>query len=132
MLSEKINKAIDYAEEYTSHNTGLTLNVALNYGGRNEITDAVRLAVSQVQSGKIGVDDITEVYLSSLMYTKDCPELDLIIRPSGEYRLSNFLLWQSAYAEFWFDSINWPDFTEKDMERAIIDYQKRNRRFGGV
>ena len=70
--------------------------------------------------------------MSGLMYTKDVPELDLIIRPSGEYRLSNFLLWQSAYAEFWFDSINWPDFSEEDMKQAILDYQKRNRRFGKV
>lgn len=131
-LSDKIKKAISYAEEYTAGNTGLVLNVALNYGGRNEIVSAAQLAAKAVSEGKIRVADITEEYMSGLMYTNSVPELDLIIRPSGEYRLSNFLLWQSAYAEFWFDSINWPDFSEKDMERAILDYQKRNRRFGKV
>ncbi|MBE7032151.1 MAG: isoprenyl transferase [Ruminococcaceae bacterium] len=131
-LPEKINKAIDYAESYTSKNTGLVLNVALNYGGRDEICRAARLAAKAVETGEIKAEDITEEYMSSLMYTKDVPELDLIIRPSGEVRLSNFLLWQAAYAEFWFDSINWPDFSEKDMERAVLDYQKRNRRFGKV
>ncbi len=131
-LSEKINKAIDYAESYTSTNTGLVLNVALNYGGRDEICRATRLAAKAVESGEIKPEDIDEEYMSNLMYTKDVPELDLIIRPSGEVRLSNFLLWQAAYAEFWFDSINWPDFSEKDMERAVLDYQKRNRRFGKV
>ena len=131
-LSEKINKAIDYAESYTSKNTGLVLNVALNYGGRDEICRAARLAAKAVETGEIKTEDINEEYMSKLMYTKDVPELDLIIRPSGEVRLSNFLLWQAAYAEFWFDSINWPDFSEKDMERAVLDYQKRNRRFGKV
>ena len=82
--------------------------------------------------GDAEIGDITEEYLSGLMYTRDDPEVDLIIRPSGECRLSNFMLWQAAYAEFWFSSINWPDFSEKDMERAIIDYQHRNRRFGRV
>ena len=131
-LSDKIKKAIAYAEEYTSGNTGLVLNVALNYGGRHEIVSAAQLAAKAVSERKIKIDDITEEYMSGLMYTKDVPELDLIIRPSGEYRLSNFLLWQSAYAEFWFDSINWPDFSEEDMKQAILDYQKRNRRFGKV
>jgi undecaprenyl diphosphate synthase len=131
-LSQKIKDAIIYAEEYTSSNTGLVLNVALNYGGRAEICDAAKQAAAAVQTGEILADDITEEYLSGLMYTKDVPELDLIIRPSGELRLSNFLLWQAAYAEFWFDDINWPDFSEKDMERAIIAYQARNRRFGKV
>ena len=131
-LSDKIKEAILYAEEYTKNNTGLILNVALNYGGRAEICRAVQTVASRVESGELKVDDITEEYLSGLMYTKDVPELDLIIRPSGELRLSNFLLWQAAYAEFWFDDINWPDFSEKDMQRAIIAYQARNRRFGKV
>lgn len=131
-LSDKINKAIDYAEEYTSSNTGLILNVALNYGGRDEIIKAVKAVASDLASDRIKEDDITEEYMCKQMYTRDVPEVDLIIRPSGEYRLSNFMLWQSAYAEFWFDDINWPDFSEKDMERAVLDYQKRNRRFGKV
>ena len=131
-LSSKINKAIDYAREYTKNNTGLRLNVALNYGGRDEITRAARLLAEQVKRGEIAPEDISEERLSGNMYTAKLPEVDLIIRPSGEYRLSNFLLWQSAYAEFWFSNINWPDFSEKHMEQALLDYQKRNRRFGKV
>ncbi len=131
-LSDKINKAIDHAEEYTSTNTGLVLNIALNYGGRDEICGATKALAAQVAAGKLDAENITEESLSAMMYTKDVPEVDLIIRPSGEYRLSNFLLWQAAYAEFWFSNINWPDFSEKDMTQAIIDYQKRNRRFGKV
>ena len=131
-LSEKIQKAIEYAEDYTKGNTGLVLNIALNYGGRDEIVRAVKNVAESAKSGVLEVEDITEDYLSSLMYTKDSPPLDLIIRPSGELRLSNFLLWQAAYAEFWFDSICWPDFSEKDLKRAILAYQGRNRRFGKV
>ncbi len=131
-LSDKIKDAILYAEDYTKDNTGLMLNVALNYGGRDEILSAAKAAAKAVSCGEIKADDITEEYFSSLMYTSFAPELDLIIRPSGELRLSNFLLWQAAYAEFWFDDINWPDFSEKDMERAILAYQARNRRFGKV
>ncbi len=131
-LSDKIKDAIKYAEDYTKDNTGLVLNIALNYGGRAEIVEATKLVASNFKKGEICEEDITEEYMSSLMYTKDVPELDLIIRPSGELRLSNFLLWQSAYAEFWFDDINWPDFSEKDMERAILSYQNRDRRFGKV
>ncbi len=131
-LSDKIKKAIIYAEDYTKDNTGLVLNVALNYGGRAEIVEATRLAAANLKNGRISEGDITEEYMTSLMYTAGVPELDLIIRPSGELRLSNFLLWQSAYAEFWFDGINWPDFSEKDMDRAILSYQDRDRRFGKV
>lgn len=131
-LSEKINKAIDYAEDYTKDNSGLILNVALNYGGRDEITRAAQLVAKDVADGKLSPDAISEETLSKYMYTEALPEVDLIIRPSGEYRLSNFLLWQAAYAEFWFNNINWPDFSEKHMEQAVLDYQKRNRRFGKV
>lgn len=131
-LSDKINSAIDHAEEYTQNNTGLRLNVALNYGGRDEITRAAQLIAREVADGELNPDEISEDMLSEKMYTAALPEVDLIIRPSGEYRLSNFLLWQSAYAEFWFNNINWPDFSEKHMEQALLDYQKRNRRFGKV
>lgn len=131
-LSDKINAAIDHAEEYTSKHTGLVLNVALNYGGRAEITQAAKKLAEQIAKGKRNLKDVSEKDLSELMYTRDVPEVDLIIRPSGEYRLSNFLLWQAAYAEFWFSNINWPDFSEEHMHRAILDYQKRNRRFGKV
>lgn len=131
-LSDKIKGAIEYAENYTKGNDGMFFNVAINYGGRQEILEAVKTAAKDVAEGKITENDLTEEYFSSLMYTAYAPELDLIIRPSGELRLSNFLLWQSAYAELWFDEINWPDFSEKDMERAILAYQARNRRFGNV
>lgn len=131
-LSDKINKAIDHAIEITNGNTGIILNMALNYGGRDEIVRVARTAAEEVKNGTLNPDDITEDYMSSHMYTADCPPVDLIIRPSGEQRLSNFLLWQSAYAELWYSDINWPDFSEEDMNRAILDYQKRNRRFGKV
>jgi len=131
-LSDKINAAIDHAEEYTAQNTGLVLNVALNYGGRAEITEAAKALAEKIAKGKRTLKDVSEQDLNDLMYTRGLPEVDLIIRPSGEYRLSNFLLWQAAYAEFWFSNINWPDFSEKDMYQAILDYQKRNRRFGKV
>ena len=131
-LSDKIKEAIVHAEEITKNNTGLVLNVALNYGGRDEITKAVQKCVSLCQEKGLSASDINEELLSSLMYTGENSDVDLIIRPSGEKRLSNFLLWQSAYSEFWFDDICWPDFKESDFKRAILDYQKRNRRFGGV
>ena len=131
-LSDKINKAIDHAIEITNGNTGIVLNMALNYGGRDEIVRAARMAAKDALDGNIDISDINEDYLDKYMYTADNPPLDLIIRPSGEKRLSNFLLWQAAYAEFWYSDINWPDFSEKDMEQAIIDYQKRSRRFGKI
>ena len=115
--------------EYDSRNaTGLTLYIAINYGGRNEITRAVKELVKE----GINPEDITEEVISKHLYTKDCPDPDFIIRPSGEYRLSNFLIWQSAYAEYWFSDILWPEFTTHHLDKAIEDYNKRNRRFGGV
>ena len=131
-LSDKLNAKILEVEDYTKDRTGPTLNIALNYGGRDEILRAARLAAQAVSEGKITTDGIDEKYMSSLMYTGDNPEVDLIIRPSGEKRLSNFLLWQCAYSEFWFSNTCWPDFTPKHMRIAIAEYQKRNRRFGGV
>ena len=107
-------------------------NVCLNYGGRDEIVRAARKAAQSVKDGEISVEDIDEKYMNSLMYTANLPEVDLIIRPSGELRLSNFLLWQAAYAEFWFSDICWPDFSERDMLKAVLDYQNRDRRFGNV
>ena len=131
-LSQKIKDAIVHAEEVTSSGDGLVLNIALNYGGRAEIVNAARLAAAAVSERQITVEDITEEYFGGIMYTSNLPEVDLIIRPSGEKRLSNFLLWQAAYAEFWYSDICWPDFTNKDMEQAIIDYQNRDRRFGRI
>ena len=115
--------------EYDSRNaTGLTLYIAINYGGRDEITHAVREIVEK----GIKPCDITEQTISEHLYTRDCPDPDFIIRPSGEYRLSSYLIWQSAYAEYWFSDILWPHFTDKHLEKAIEDFNKRNRRFGGV
>lgn len=131
-LSEKIQKAIVHAEEVTSSGDGMVLNIALNYGGRAEIVRAAKCAAEDVRNGRISACDIDEAYLNGFMYTSDLPEVDLIIRPSGEKRLSNFLLWQAAYAEFWYSDICWPDFSNNDMKQAILDYQNRDRRFGGV
>ena len=129
-LSQVLQEKILEVEEYTKDRTGPTLNIALNYGGRDEIVRAAKVAAEKLNNGEI--KDINEEYFSSLMYTGNDPEVELIIRPSGEKRLSNFLLWQSAYSEFWFSNTCWPDFTEKHMRVAISDYQKRNRRYGGV
>lgn len=131
-LTEKIQKAIINAEEVTSSGDGMVLNIALNYGGRAEIVNAARKAAADVKDGRISPEDIDEDYFGRYMYTSNLPEVDLIIRPSGEKRLSNFLLWQAAYAEFWYSDICWPDFGNDDMKQAILDYQNRDRRFGSV
>ena len=131
-LSETLQAKIAEVEEYTGKRIGCTLNIALNYGGRDEIIRAARKAANAYKNGEISEEGINEEYLSSLMYTGGNPPVDLIIRPSGEKRLSNFLLWQCAYSEFWYSDICWPDFTEKHMRQAIASYQKRNRRFGGT
>jgi len=123
---------LNHAYEKTKNNKGLILNLALNYGGRNEIVDAVKEISLDLMSKKISKDEINEDLLSKHMYTSGMPDPDLIIRPSGELRLSNFLLWQSAYSELWFSDINWPDFHEEELKAAILNYQKRDRRFGKV
>ncbi|GIX07435.1 MAG: hypothetical protein KatS3mg115_1838 [Candidatus Poribacteria bacterium] len=115
-----------------SHNTGLILNLALSYGGRQEILQAVRRIAQEVQSGKLQPEEIDERRFSSYLYTGPLPEPDLIIRTSGEQRLSNFLLWQCAYAEFYFTPVLWPDFRRRHLYEAILAYQGRERRFGGV
>ncbi len=127
-LADDIKALIHKNEEMSKGATGLNLNIAINYGGRDEITNAVKRIV---ESG-ISASDIDESVISQNLYTKDMPDPDFIIRPSGEYRLSNYLIWQSAYAEFWFSDILWPDFTPKHLDKAIEEYSKRNRRFGGV
>ena len=131
-LSDEINREIDVIEDYTKDRDGMILYLAINYGGRQEIVNAVKSMLGEVASGEISAEDVTEDMISERIYTPDVPDADLIIRPSGEQRLSNFLLWQSAYSEFWYSDINWPDFTTKDFAKAILDYQNRNRRFGGV
>jgi len=116
--------------EQTSGNTGLTMVIALSYSARWEITEAVREAVRMAQSGSLRPEDINEQFVSTLMTTKDIPDPDLLIRTSGEYRISNFLLWQLAYSELYFTDCLWPEFTLEEFYKAIIDYQKRERRFG--
>ena len=108
------------------------VNIAVNYGGRNEILHSVKKIAAQVEAGELKAEDIDLKNIEDNLFTAGLPDPDLIIRPSGEYRLSNFLIWQAAYSEFWFSDILWPDFTEDDLDKAIIDYCKRNRRFGGV
>ena len=116
--------------EQTSCNTGLTMVIALSYSARWEITEAVRDAVRMAQNGQIRAEEVNEQFVSSLMTTKDMPDPDLLIRTSGEYRISNFLLWQLAYSELYFTDCLWPEFTEEEFYKAIVDYQKRERRFG--
>ena len=129
-LSDEINREIDVVEEYTRGREGLTLYLAINYGGRQEIVQAMKKLSEGIREGSVAPEDLTEDMISERIYTDEVPDVDLIIRPSGELRLSNFLLWQSAYSEFWFSDINWPDFSNRDFTRAILDYQNRNRRFG--
>lgn len=123
-----IRKAI----EKTGSNTGLLLNFALNYGGRDEIVFAVRRIVKKVLQGEVAAEEINENLFSQYLFTAGLPDPDLLVRPSGEMRLSNFLLWQSAYTELWFSSIYWPDFEKKHLLQAIYEYQQRDRRYGGI
>ncbi len=131
VLTDEIRREMETAEEESAHRNRTTLYLAINYGGQQEIARAVKNIAQKVKDGQIEPDDVTVESISGGLYT-EIPDVDLIIRPSGELRLSNFLLWQSAYSEFWFSDINWPDFTKEDFTRAILDYQMRNRRFGGV
>lgn len=131
-LPQDIQQLMLNAEELSKNATGLVLNLAINYGGRNEIIRAVQKAAKQVQSGALLPGQLTEQYLSNLLDTAGQPDPDLIIRPSGELRLSNFLTWQSAYAELWFSDVLWPDFKPRHLEKALQSYAERNRRFGGV
>ncbi len=131
-IPEDIISLMDRLENGTQYETKVIINLAINYGGRHEITQGVKEIAQKVANGEITVDDITEDMISQSLYTKDAPDPDLIIRPSGEYRLSNFLTWQSAYSEFWFSDVLWPDFTEENLIEALKEFEKRNRRFGGV
>ena len=132
VLPEDIIYLIHDAEENSKDATGLNLNIALNYGGRDELVHAFKKLAQRIQKNELSIDDITEETVSNFLYTAGQPDPDFIIRPSGEYRLSNYLIWQSAYAEFWFSDILWPDFKPKHLDKAIEDYNKRSRRFGGV
>ena len=129
-LSSGMQKSILKCMERTKENTGVTFNIALNYGGRDEIVKAVKKIAEDVKEGKIDVNTINEEVISNNLYTAGMPDPDLLIRTSGELRLSNFLPWQVVYSEFLFVDKNWPDFTEEDLDNAIIEYQKRTRKFG--
>ncbi len=131
-LDDDIRNRINELEESTKDYTGLRFQIALNYGGRDEIVRATRKIAERVAAGEIRPDEITEDMLTLSLDTEDMPDPDMIIRPSGELRISNFLLWQAAYSEFYFDDILWPDFGPKDLEKAVLEYNKRNRRFGLV
>lgn len=131
-VPKDIQRLVRKMENESLDKTRTVVNIAVNYGGRQEITAAVRELALRAQRGELDPEDITPDHISSLLYTAGQPDPDLIIRPSGEYRLSNFLIWQSAYSEFWYSDILWPDFTTDDFDRALSDYANRNRRFGGI
>jgi undecaprenyl diphosphate synthase len=131
-LPAKVQKVLGEALAQTAGNTGLQLNLALNYGGRSELVDAIRDLATQVQAGRLNPEDIDEDAVSGALYTAGMPDPDLLIRTSGEMRLSNFLPWQMVYTEIWFaDHVHWPDFRRPHLYEAIRAYQKRQRRFGG-
>ena len=131
-FSPELLELMEENEEISKDRKGMVLNIAMNYGGRDELIHAVREIARDAAEGRISPDDIDSGMISDHMYTRGEPDPDLIIRPSGEHRTSNFLLWQSAYSEYVIMDILWPDFKEKDMDAALFEYAKRSRRFGGV
>ncbi len=131
-LNPRLQAKMKGVEEDSKDFDSMTLILAINYGGRDEITHAVQQIAQEVREGSLDPENITGELIQSRLYTEEIPDVDLIIRPSGEQRLSNFLIWQSAYAEYYFTNILWPDFSKKDLEQAVIAYSERNRRFGGV
>lgn len=130
MLPENARKELEDVVVRTSNNSRMTLTIALSYGSREEIISAFKAISEKIKNNQIAITDINESLINQHLYTHDLPDVDLVIRTSGEQRISNFLLWQSAYAEFYFTDVLWPDFREKDLHEAIISYQKRERRFG--
>ena len=131
-LAEDLRLRIAEVQERTAGREGIVVNIALNYGGRAEIVHAVQQAVRLSRQGSLAEEAVDEVLVDSLMYTVGQPPVDLIVRPSGEQRISNFLLWQGAYAELVFMDVLWPDFTPGDLDRAIAEFRRRSRRFGGI
>jgi len=131
-LSKKLTDEIDYIEQNSTNNKKLTLNIAFNYGGRAEITDAAKKLAEAYKANKLTLDQFDENNFSDYLYNKELQEVELLIRTGGDMRLSNFLLWQSAYAELYFTDKFWPDFEEKDLIKAIEEFKQRERRFGGL
>ncbi|MBQ9124291.1 MAG: di-trans,poly-cis-decaprenylcistransferase [Acholeplasmatales bacterium] len=131
-VSKEFLDVINDIEENTKNHTGITLTLCIDYGSQNEITTAVKEIANKVKNGLIDINDINEELISNHLFTKDLPPLDLLIRTSGEYRISNYLLWQMAYSEFYFTDVLWPDFNKKELIKALISFQSRNRRFGGL
>ena len=131
-LAPDIQELMARAEASTAQKTGMTLNIAVNYGGQDEILYAVKRLAGDVLNGRLSLDGIDAAQLEDRLYTAGQPDPDLILRPSGEQRLSNFLIWQSAYAEYVFQDILWPDYTPADLDEALREYARRHRRFGGV
>ncbi|MGM8364105.1 isoprenyl transferase [Virgibacillus sp. W0181] len=132
VLPNHTKAAIQYAKEKTSNNDGLLLNFALNYGSRFEILRAIKQMMTDIDESKFSVDELDEQLFSNYLYTNGLTDPDLLIRTSGEQRLSNFLLWQLAYTEFWFTDVLWPDFNEEIFRQSLLDYQQRKRRYGGI
>ncbi len=131
-FSQELRALIDETNAISRTTTGMLVSVCLNYGGRAELVRAARLLAEQCAAGTLSPEDIDERRFSGYLYSADIPDPDLMIRPGGEVRLSNFLLWQNAYTEFYFSDVLWPDFDERQMDAAILAYQQRKRRFGGI
>ena len=131
-FTKEFLKTVEEIEETTKDHTGLVLTLCLDYGSYDEITTAVKEIATEVKDGKLEISDITPQTISNHLFTKNYPPLDLLIRTSGEYRISNYLLWQIAYSEFYFTDVLWPDFDVSELHKALYDYQNRNRRFGGL
>jgi undecaprenyl diphosphate synthase len=131
-LSQELRDLCQRTREISKHYEGCQVNICLNYGGRDELLRAAQAYAKDCVAGQADPDSLTPEQFSGYLFSKGVPDPDLVIRPSGELRLSNFLLWQSAYAEFYFTDVLWPDFSKEELHRAIAAYQSRNRRFGGV
>ena len=131
-LPAGVRRGVDHVVHETRNNTGLNVMMAFNYGARDELIDAFRSLARQVQAGELRPEDISEKKISEALYTADIPDPDLLIRTSGEMRISNFLLWQIAYAEIWVTDVLWPDFRRRHLLQAVADFQKRERRYGGI
>lgn len=131
-LAPSLQKKIEKAQAHTARNTGLILNLAVNYGGRAELVRAVKIIAEKAVHKELELHAINDSVIEENLYTAGLPAPDLLIRPSGDYRISNFLLWQMAYTEFWFTEINWPDFKPAHLVQAVYEFQQRERRFGGI